>query len=149
MLNVGYQGPAIVNINSNETCKLLRKNFNQIVKMLLTKSTAKLLNEIWDKKILIEENLLHVLPNEVCDLILKFLDEIPKLEVYFDDKAWINLVSMIENKKIECTCKKCKKLIMEVNSVICICCEYWFHPDCAFKNKRVNKKDKFQCEDCL
>ena len=92
---------AQLNINSNETCKILRKNFNQILKKLLTKSTAKLLNEIWDKKILIEENLLHVLPNEVCDLILKFLDEILKLEIYFDDQAWINLVSMIENKKIE------------------------------------------------
>ena len=92
---------AQLNINSNETCKILRKNFNQILKKLLTKSTATLLNEIWDKKILIEENLLHVLPNEVCDLILKFLDEILKLEIYFDDQAWINLVSMIENKKIE------------------------------------------------
>ena len=49
---------------------------------------------------------------------------------YFNDKAWILVQKLIEDKKIHSTCSQCDQFCLK-DCIKCDNCNYWYHISCA------------------
>ncbi len=89
---------------------------------------------------------LFVLSKNLSSIFLQELDFKTKLSSYFEESAWIEVVSLISDRKLRSMCSICTKYCID-NCRYCSYCNYMYHFKCAniTKYHRKTLSSKWKC----